>query len=193
MNYGRDRLTSEMKSDREQVIEYSMRSQKPVIDTTVTNLMRLLSPNSYQKGAWVLHMLRHELGDELFWKGMRSFYEKFRNKNALTSDFEKAMEEASGKDLSWFYHQWLYVAGQPDLKITNTPSKRKGNSEITIEQSQEFLYRFPLELLINSQEGEQRKSIQIADRVTRLTIKTAKINEIVPDPDVNLLFRQISE
>ena len=51
--------------------------------------MRLLNPNSYQKGAWVLHMLRHELGDDIFWKGMRSFYEKYKNSNALTDDFEK--------------------------------------------------------------------------------------------------------
>jgi aminopeptidase N len=192
-NYSRQRLAEEMKTDRDQVIRFYLRSPRPVIDTTITNLMRLLSVNSYQKGAWVLHMLRHELGDETFWSGMRSFYEKFRNKNALTSDFEKVMEEGSGKDLSGFFNQWLYVAGQPDLKITNTPSKRNGNTEITIEQKQEFLYSFPIELLINSQEGEYRKSLHISERVTRLTVKSAKIHEIVPDPDVNLLFRQISE
>jgi aminopeptidase N len=192
-NYGRERLVEEMKTDREQVIRYYLRSPRPVIDTTITNLMRLLSVNSYQKGAWVLHMLRHELGDESFWRGMRLFYEKFRNKNALTSDFEKVMEEVSGKELSGFFNQWLYVSGQPDLKITNNPLKKNGNTEIIIEQKQEFLYSFPLELLINSQEGEYRKSISISERVTRLTIKSAKINQIVPDPDVNLLFRQISE
>ncbi len=78
-----------MKSDRERVIKYYLKSPVPVIDTTNTNLMRLLNANSYQKGAWVLHMLRHELGDEIFWKGMRSFYEEYRNKNALTDDFER--------------------------------------------------------------------------------------------------------
>jgi aminopeptidase N len=193
INYGKDRLASEMKSEREQVIKYYLRSQKPVIDTTVTNLMRLLSPNSYQKGAWVLHMLRHELGDELFWEGIRSYYEKYRNKNALTDDFERVMEKVSGKDLGVFFHQWLYTAGQPDLKITSGPSLKKGTTDITIEQKQEYLFRFPLELLINSQEGEYRKYIQISDRVTKVTVKTGQINEVVPDPDVNLLFRQITE
>jgi len=192
-NYGRERLAEEMKTDREQVIRYYLKSPRPVIDTTITNLMRLLSVNSYQKGAWVLHMLRHELGDEIFWRGMSSFYGRFRNKNALTSDFEKVMEEVSGKELSGFFHQWLYVAGQPDLKITSTSSKKKGYTEILIEQKQESLYSFPLELLINSQEGEYRKSIRINERLTKLTIKSAKISQIVPDPDVNLLFRQVSE
>ncbi len=190
-NYGRERLLEEMKSDRDQVIKFYLRSPRPVIDTTITNLMRLLSVNSYQKGAWVLHMLRHELGEETFWRGMRFFYKNFRNMNALTSDFEMVMEEISGKDLSGFFNQWLYVAGQPDLKITNTPLKKNGYTDITIEQKQEFLYNFPVELLINSQEGVYRKSVQISERVTKLTVKSVKITEIVADPDVNLLFRQL--
>jgi aminopeptidase N len=189
--YGRERLAAEMKTDRDQVIRFYLRSPQPVIDTTITNLMRLLSPNSYQKGAWVLHMLRHELGDELFWKGMRLYYEKYRNRNALTGDFERVMEEVSSKDLSTFFYQWLYIAGQPDLKITNTPSKRKGNTEIIIEQKQDFLYRFPIELLINSQERTYRKNIEVSERITKLTVKTGSLKEIIPDPDVNLLFRQV--
>jgi aminopeptidase N len=101
------------------------------------------------------------------------------------------MEEVSGKDLTGFFNQWLYVAGQPDLKITNTPLKKYGYTEITIEQKQEFLYNFPIELLINSQEGEYRKSVRISEKVTRLKVKSVKINEITVDPDVNLLFRQL--
>jgi len=192
-NYGRERLSEEMKTDRDQVIRYYVKSPHPVIDTAITDLMRLLNPNSYQKGAWVLHMLRNELGDEIFWKGMRSFYEKNRNKNAFTSDFENMMEEASGKDLGDFFHQWLYVAGQPDLKITSTSADRKGNAEIIIEQKQKFLYKFSLEMLINSQEGTYRKNVEVSERITKLTVKTGQLVEVIPDPDVNLLFRQISE
>ena len=69
--YGKEKLDETMKSARDRVIRFYLRSPRPVIDTTVTDLMRLLNANSYQKGAWVLHMLRRELGDDLFWKGMR--------------------------------------------------------------------------------------------------------------------------
>jgi aminopeptidase N len=192
VNYGKERLAREMNSDREQVIKYYLKSPRPVIDTTVTNLMRLLNANSYQKGAWVLHMLRHELGDDMFWKGMRSFYEKYRNKNALTEDFEKVMEEAGRKDLTDFFHQWLHMSGQPDLKITKKPSHLKGFTEITIEQMQQSLFRFPLELLINSQEGASRKNIQISEKVTKISVKTEKLIELIPDPDVKLLFRLVN-
>lgn len=190
--YGRERLAEEMKTDREKVIRYYLRSPRPVIDTTITNLMRLLSPNSYQKGSWVLHMLRNELGDEIFWKGMRSFYVKFRNKNAITTNFEEVMEEVSGKDLSGFFYQWLLIPGQPDLKISVTPSDRNGNTGVTIEQKQKFLFRFPLDLLIDSQEGLIRKNVEISERVTKVSLKTGGIESVTADPDVNLLFRQVN-
>jgi aminopeptidase N len=192
-NYGVEQLTLEMKSDREQVIRYFLKSPLPVIDTTNTSLMMLLNTNSYQKGSWILHMLRHELGDEIFWKGMRSFYEGYKNKNALTDDFESAMETASGKDLSGFFHQWLYLPGQPELKITTRPSQRKGSTEIVIEQTQPSLFIFPLELLIDSQDGTFRKNIRVSERISIITLKPGNIKEIVPDPDVNLLFRWVVE
>jgi len=188
-NYGREQLALEMKTSRQHVLNYYLRSKAAVIDTTITSLMRLLNANSYQKGAWVLHMLRHELGDEVFWKGMRSYYERYKNTNALTSDFEKVMEETGGKDLNGFFHQWLYLPGQPDLKITSKPSQMKDVTEITIEQTQPLLFRFPLELLINSQEGVFRENIQVSDRISKITVKTGKVIGIIPDPDVNLLFR----
>ncbi len=153
MNYGEDRLTESMKSARERVIKEYLRSPGSVIDTTITDLMKLLSANSYQKGAWVLHMLRHEIGDEPFWKGMRFYYERFRDKNAMTGDFISIMEEVSGKDLDSFFTQWLYYKGQPDLKIINRPSMKKGMTDIIVTQTQQILFSFPLELLINSQNG----------------------------------------
>jgi len=62
-------------------------------------------------------------------------------------------------------------------------------TEITIEQTQPLLFRFPLELLINSQEGVFRENIQVSDRISKITVKTGKVIGIIPDPDVNLLFR----
>ena len=104
-------------------------------------------PNSYQKGAWVLHMLRYELGDDVFWKGMRLYYE-YRNKNALTIDFQRAMEKVSNKNLDGFFKQWLFIAGQPDLKITLQPRRKKGSSDLIIEQTQDYLFSFDIEFKV---------------------------------------------
>ena len=134
-------------------------------------------------------MLRHELGDDLFWKGMRSYYENYKNKNALTSDFQMVMEKVSNKDLGIFFKQWLFTAGQPDLKITTSSGKRIGFTDLIIEQTQDFLFSFDIELQIKDLKGLHTFKIPVSDRITRKTLRIGKIIEIIPDPDINLLFR----
>ena len=192
-SYGKQKLDETMKSARDRVTGFSLRSPKPVVDTTVTDLMKLLNANSYQKGAWVLHMLRHELGDDLFWKGMRLFYEDYRNKNALTHDFQVVMEKVSNRDLGKFFNQWLFVAGQPDLKIYTGPGKRKGFTDLIIEQTQDKLFSFEIELQIKDIKGAQILKIPVSERITRKSIRSEKIIEVLPDPDTNLLFRIVPD
>jgi aminopeptidase N len=137
-------------------------------------------------------MLRHTIGEEKFWEGMRIFYQKYRGLNVMSSDFERIMEEVSGKNLDRFFIQWLYFKGQPELKITAGPSGEKGKTDIIIEQKQNDLYSFPLELLIRSGQDSVKKDLTINERVTRLAVKKLKVDEIIPDPDINLLFRPVS-
>jgi aminopeptidase N len=186
---GRARLESDMKSARVKVLKYYDEYPRPVIDTATTNLMDLLNVNSYQKGAWVLHMLRHELGDESFFKGLKLYYSRFRNSNALTKDFRIAMEEVSGRNLDKFFMQWLYTAGQPELAIGHKAGKKKGEIEIDIEQKQDHLFEFNLELMIRDATGQKLKNIPISGRVTKIVAEAMNDAVIIPDPNVNLLFR----
>ncbi len=94
--YGEDSLKSLLKTQRRQVVGYSVSHKTPVVDTTESkHLMNLLNDNSYQKGAWVLHMLRRKLGDSLFWKGIRTYYKTYAGRNANTTDLEKVFEKVS--------------------------------------------------------------------------------------------------
>ncbi len=191
--YGIEQLDQTMKSARNRVIGFNKRSPQPVIDTTITNLMDLLNPNSYQKGAWVLHMLRRELGDDDFWKGMQLYYERFRNKNALSIDFQNVMEEVSKKNLNSFFNQWLYISGQPDLKISSKLSRGKGKTDITIEQKQSHLFNFDIELLIKDAKGSMLIKVPVSERITNISIESDSITDIIPDPNINLLFRSVSD
>jgi aminopeptidase N len=187
--YGRERLNSDMRSARERVLKYNERNSKPVVDTTVTNLMELLNPNSYQKGAWVLQMLRYELGKEVFIKGLQLYYKRYYNSNALSADLQSVMEEVSGKKLGQFFHQWLYIAGQPELKIVKSAGKKDGTIDISIEQEQRFLFEFDIELLIKDDSGEKIEKVAVKDRVTKIVVNSSKDAVIIPDPNVNLLFK----
>jgi aminopeptidase N len=186
---GRESLLSDMVQYRIQVIKFSEKNAVPVIDTSITDLMDLLSVNSYNKGAWILHMLRYEIGDDGFFKGLQLYYDRFKNSNALSSDFQHTMEEAGRKDLSNFFRQWLYTAGQPELKIWNKPDKKTVTTDVFIEQQQDHLFEFSLELLIKDNSGERIEKIVVKDRLTKINLQSANITAIVPDPDVKLLFK----
>jgi len=71
----------------------------------------------YRKGAWVLHMLRHVIGDSTFFQLLRSYVAdpRYRFGNATTEDFKNLAEQISGKELDWFFEQWVYRAGRPGL------------------------------------------------------------------------------
>ncbi len=106
-------------------------------------------PNSviYQKGAWALHMLRGEIGTDTFWAGIREYYRRYRDSNASTEDLRRVMEEVSGKNLGWFFEQWMYRAGSPAVEggwKYNTET-RKIEIELTQTQAGEP-FRLPLDV-----------------------------------------------
>lgn len=183
IKYGSDSLKKRLLSQREKVFEFEKDRLTPVVDTTVkSDFMQLLNPNSYQKGSWVLHMLRRKLGDDVFWKGIRQYYAQYNGSNANTDDFRNVMEKASGKELSVFFKQWLKTAGHPVLKISFDTSTEKGKIVVKVEQQQALLYDMPLEYVVN----KQAYSVNIKDRLTTFKVQMP-INDIAFDPNVNSL------
>jgi aminopeptidase N len=183
--YGPDTLKKGLQKDRATVINFEKVSLTPVIDTSIkTDYMRLLNPNSYQKGSWVLHMLRRGLGDTLFWKGISAYYAAYRNKNASSADFEKVMESVSGRDLHTFFHQWLDVPGHPHLTITWKFDADKKALLIDITQKGPILFQFPFEY---STDGVLHHA-DIRNASTHLEVPfPEKPVALTPDPNTNLL------
>jgi len=160
---------------------------RPVVDSSVTNYMELLNANSYQKGGWVLHMLRRQLGDSLFWKGIQTYYSRYAGKNAVTGDLCKVMEEVSGEHLQTFFHQWLFTPGQPKLNIQWKYNTAKKELSITVSQLQKEVFQFPLELKIGN--NPNLVTMYINQRETRLVTRyLIKPAGIIADPRINLLF-----
>ncbi len=92
-------------------------TDRPILDSAADNLMGLLNSNNYPKGAWVLHQLRGLIGDSAFFRGIATYYTRYRNGNALSSDFAAAMEAGSGQDLHWYFMQALTQPGYPVLEV----------------------------------------------------------------------------
>ncbi|HSB94335.1 MAG TPA: M1 family metallopeptidase [Flavitalea sp.] len=186
--YGGDTLSKEMSIDRQKVIEYYKKAQTPVVDLDTKNYMDLLNINSYQKGSWVLHMLRYQVGDSMFWKGIRNFYSIYAGKNASTDDLRNVMETVSAQKLERFFRQWLYTAGHPQLDISYGYTNNQ--LEVTIDQKQPTVFDFVLPInIVTSDQGTLTKSTRITQRNSSFKIPlNAAPLKIIPDPNTTLLF-----
>ena len=191
--YGKTRMRTDMTHSRNRVIRAIERNPAPVIDTTIINLMNLLSTYSYQKGAWVLHMMRNELGDTDFKTCIRTYYNRYRNQTALTSDLKNTVIDVAGIDLSGFFQQWLYREDIPVLSMNWEYSQRRKEIQLTITQTQEGEpFVFPLDVEITQIKGDKLlENFNINKRVNSFTIKCeSKPDMIIPDPKVKLLFSE---
>jgi aminopeptidase N len=136
-------------------------------------------------------MLRHELGDQIFWKGIRQYYSSFRNSNALTGDFKKIINEASGKNLDSFFRQWLYQPGHPKLSGNWHYDAKTGLVEIELRQTQNGVhFQFPLNIGLRNEDGAlDIRTLQVNTKSQKFTIPAnTKPNDLVLDPGTWLLF-----
>ncbi len=122
--------------------DFSIVSNRTAEKEPVTNGL------TYQKGAWVLHMLRDLLGEKSFQKGIRAYYAKYFNSNTTTDEFRIEMEKASGKDLKLFFKQWLYQPINPTINAIwkYDVAAKKLNLQLTESQSGNFLFNVPVEV-----------------------------------------------
>ena len=147
---------------------------------------------TYQKGAWVLHMLRELIGDVNFKKGIQAYYNQFMNGNACTNDFREAMEKVSGKNLEVFFNQWLY--SNEKLLLEASWQYEKKSKQIIIDltqiQESEFLFDVPLEIGI-IKKGDATPKISHFNLNTKNKIFYIPSNveplEIIIDPNLKLL------
>lgn len=188
--YGNEKRKEELSLDRKQIINYYKKNPAPIVDPSITDPLKVLSPNSYQKAGWVLNMLRHKLGDTIFWEGIRSYYKAFRNSNVMTVDFRKTMEKVSGKNLNTFFKQWIFTKGYPEIKWNW--GYKKGKILLNIDQIQEHhVFTFPLEIGIVHGGKTTISRVNVTEQSHTFEIKVdAAPNTIVLDPENWLLFEE---
>lgn len=186
--YGNEKRKEELSKDRTEVIDYYKKNPSPIVDNSIKDPMKVLSINTYQKGGWVLNMLRHKLGDTAFWEGIRLYYKTYKDANAMTDEFRMVMEKVSHEDLSEFFDQWLYTKGFPELKWNWKYSK--GKIIININQIQNHhTFKFPLEIGIVTGKQIKLEKVIVDEKSKTFEIAAdSKPEDIVFDPELWLLF-----
>ena len=123
--------------------------------------------NVYAKGGWVLYMLRHQLGEDAFYAGLKHYLEVNRGKNVVTADLTKAIEEATHTNVDQFFSQWIYAAGAPKLDISYTYDEAKKQVVLTVTQTQKRegyvgLFRFPVDVEITNSSGPKLYNLVVS-------------------------------
>jgi aminopeptidase N len=148
---------------------------------------------TYEKGGRILNMLRHYLGNEAFYKGLNIYLKTNAFKTGEAQQVRLAMEEASGKDLNWFFNQWYYKAGHPVLNISYQWDEDTKTQKVFLQQTQDGdAFILPLNVDIYNNSNKERKQVWMRSKADTLTFKLgAKPNLVNVDADKVLLALKI--
>ena len=191
--YGEDAFKEELKKARTTVFKLSQNNEDyRIVHDNLSDMAKVSSGLTYQKGAWITHMICNYIGEEAFQKGIRDYYQRYYNGNAVTSDLRMALERASGKDLSQFFRQWLFQGGNIKLKGIWSYNAKSKMIEIELNQLQpeKYIFNMPLELEIITNEDipNRLEIIQLSKRKVKISIPSeTQPSQILLDPETKLL------
>ena len=149
--------------------EDSSRYRRPIVNNIYNQPVDLFDRHLYEKGGLVLHMLRFILGDELFWKAIHHYCIKHQGESVTTEDLQRAIEEATGKNMDWFFHQWVYNGGHPNLKVTYNWEEDSTTAQLTVSQTQTTdeltpIFRMPVEVAFVTSDDRHTLRINLSQK-----------------------------
>jgi aminopeptidase N len=158
-------------------LEDSLKYRRPIVYDRYSAPIDLFDATLYKKGALILHMLRYTVGDEMFWKALHKYLSENRDKNVETSDLQRAFEETTGQKLDWFFDQWVYKAGYPELRVRSFYDLRAHTITLDVTQTQgtelntPAVFRLPVDVEFVTVKGARVEHIEINERHQRFTFK----------------------
>ena len=194
--YGRDDFVQGLLNAKDRVFDfYEKDKSASIVHDNLKDMKDVLTYSlQYQKGAWVLHMLRNYVGEEAFRKGIRNYYNKYFNSNTTTEEFKIEIEKTSGLDLDTFFDQWLYNGGNIILDGAWKYDSKKKQIYFEIDQVQNdgYYFEMPLEigLVFDDKNLYKIETINLEKSNRRYYISSEyKPIDIIIDPNTKLLAR----
>jgi aminopeptidase N len=190
--YGKDVADQHAYDDQEQYLDSKKDQLKDLVRFNYKDKEEVFDLVSYQKGGLILNMMRNYLGDQVFFKGLNLYLKQNAFKNGEAHQLRLAMEEASGKDMNWFFNQWYYGSGQPTVSINYKWDEASKNQSIIISQTQPgkaFILPFAIDLYVG--EHKQRYHVTLKDSVQTFTFSSPSKPDLVNvDADKVILWNK---
>jgi aminopeptidase N len=190
--YGRDEFVAGLRQSRQTVVDFDAKDPTyRVVHDNLADMSKVTSAMTYQKGSWVLHMLRQRLGDDRFWAGIRDYYARHRDASASTADFRRAMETAAGDTLGGFFDQWLYRGGIPRVEATwawDATQRQLTVSARQVQPGAPFVFALDVAIDVTGAPRTVRR-LEFRDGAASVTVTADREPTAVTlDPDVRALF-----
>jgi aminopeptidase N len=153
--------------------------RRPVIDFHYQEADNMFDAHSYQKGGLILHALRKYLGDAVFFRGMQAYLKNHAYGTVEIHDLRRVYEEVAGEDLNWFFDQWLFQAGHPELHYGGQWMPVEGERGLQLNfdvfwqggpGEESNTYRLPLEIVTSVNGSLQRRMHWLTNDVTTHTL-----------------------
>lgn len=171
------------------------RYRRPIVCNTYASPIDLFDRHLYEKGGWVLHMLRAELGDRLFFAGVKRYLERHRGGLVETRDLIRAMEDESGRSLESFFEQWVFKAGYPEIEIEAAHETDHGALTVTVRQKQTVdavtpLFKLAIALEVVTDQGTERHTLDVSEAAQVFTLRAPHPpRRVVIDPEGTILMK----
>ncbi len=136
---GNDFFKYSMLNNKKSYMSEDAEYRRPIVyHVHSSDAFDLFDRHLYEKGGWVLHMLRHQLGDATFRRGLKAYLERYREREVVTSDLERTFEEVTGRSLGQFFQQWVFQGGYPDFTVNYSWDGENKMAKVSIKQTQEI-------------------------------------------------------
>jgi aminopeptidase N len=192
--YGRDEADAHRNEDLEGYLRSRSGHNRPIVRYHYTNELDMFDVVTYNKGNCVLNMLRSFLGDSAFFKGLSVYLKTNAFKNADVQQLRLALEEVSGIDLNWFFNQWYYSPGNPELDIHYDWSEATKTETVYVRQTQQNPpFRLPVAIDIYTGAEKQRHNVWVNDRADTLIFRLASKPDLVNFDGEKVLLAKITD
>lgn len=173
----------------------SVNDTTPIVRRDFNDSGAMFGYLSYQKGSWVLHMLRSQLGPELFRDCVKTYLERHRHGNVVTEDLRRVVEERSGRSFDRFFDQWVYHGRFPDVQVNYSWDEPTKKAKVSVQQTQKvdaavMLFEFPLTIRFKGAFGTIDRTVQItkAGEDFEFPLESAP-KQVRIDPEYTLLAK----
>ncbi len=194
--YGRDAYLNDLQNNANQYFAEAAFIKHPLLNLRAQPNILLFDATTYKKGGYVVHMLRETVGEEMFWKSLNVYLNRHKFGSVESADLQRAFEETTGRDLDWFFDQWVRKAGYPKLKIQPQYDAANKKLLLNVMQTQESnaqtpaVFRFESEFEIVTANGTETKKIEMTERNQTFTFdEPVKPTDISFDPRDQVLAK----